>query len=735
MKPTVIATLAGCVSALEATREEFGFYKQNFRKTYANEAVEEKHFKIFQKSVERINKGNAANGEPIFGLTWTSDLPKNKKNARGYVRNTGKTRSFDVMKVPNPQHPRAIDWRLTEAVTPIKNQGQCGSCWAFSATETIESHFMLGEGLQFGLELSPQQITSCTTADYGCGGGEPMDAYDYVMSVPGVTNQWNWPYVQSMTKMTETAPCDAAKEAAINGTLEPLEGRFAQLSGYKWATPPCYDAGCFTQDLQALAESVELGPVSICVAADMWDDYIGGVMSANACGPTGADFLDHCVQLVGFNNKAEKPYWIVRNSWGTEWGEKGNIYLQFDYNTCGLADEATIPIIANAQPEKYRPAFFQQATTPEHRPAFSQQVRTQVPAELGATRQHFESYKQRFGKIYANEVEEQERFDIFQEAVQRVNKANALNGEAVFGLTWSTDRKTDEKFQKGYKRNAKVRSADVIEVSDPQHPRTIDWRLTEVVTPIKNQGQCGSCWAFSATETIESHFILGEGMNYGLELSPQQVTSCTKADWGCGGGEPMDAYDYIMSVPGLTNQWNWPYVQSMTNGSEPTARCNKHKEKQINGTLEQLEGRFAQLDGYKWATPPCYDGCHTQDLTKLAESVELGPVSICVVAELWNDYLGGVLTANGCGPMDADFVDHCVQLVGFNNSVANPYWIVRNSWGTEWGENGNIYLEFDMNTCGLADEATIPIIANAEPEKHRPAFFQKATTPRAPIVV
>jgi len=264
-----------------------------------------------------------------------------------------------VVEVENPKSPKSIDWRLTEAVTPIKNQGQCGSCWAFSATETIESHFILGEGMKYGLTLSPQQITSCTTADYGCGGGEPTDAYDYVMSVAGLTNSWNWPYVESMTNSTPTAPCDAAKEAAINGTLESLEGRFVQLDGYKFATKPYYDAGCYNQNLTKLAEAVELGPVSVCVVAQEWDFYESGVMSAEQCGPMGDAFVDHCVQLVGFNKKDN--YWIVRNSWGTEWGEEGNIYLQMDLNSCGIADEATIPHIAHSKPELHRPDMLHKA--------------------------------------------------------------------------------------------------------------------------------------------------------------------------------------------------------------------------------------------------------------------------------------------------------------------------------------------------------------------------------------
>jgi len=347
---------SGCASEVDANWEQF---KQDFNKVYVSDDDEAERYEVFKQTRVQIVELNAQGGAQ-FALNWMADRKPEERHQRGYGRNDKRTRKeVAVLNVENPQRPRSIDWRLTEAVTPIKNQGQCGSCWAFSATETIESHFILGEGMTYGVSLSPQQVTSCTTADYGCGGGEPMDAYDYVMSVPGLTNEWNWPYVQSMVEATATVACDANKEAAINGTYESLEGRYAQLDGYSFATPPCYDAGCYHQDLTALSDAVEQGPVSICVVAGAWDFYQGGVMSAEQCGPMGDAFVDHCVQLVGFDR--EQNYWIVRNSWGTEWGQDGNIYLQMDMNTCGLADEATVPIISNAQPELHRPAMLRKA--------------------------------------------------------------------------------------------------------------------------------------------------------------------------------------------------------------------------------------------------------------------------------------------------------------------------------------------------------------------------------------
>merc|ERR1712003_110066 len=229
-----------------------------------------------------------------------------------------------------------------------KNQGQCGSCWAFSATEAIESQMILKTGAKYDFTLSPQQIASCapnsgTYGCLGCNGGFTEGAYEYVKSAVGLANGFYIPYEQSLTETQNTKACPTAKVEAINGEYEQLSGSYAQVSGYSYAVKPCTEGACANQDLKKLAAALETTPVSVCVNAGVWNDYTGGVLTAAACGSMGADSRDHCVQAVGFNATAPTPYWIVRNSWATTWGEDGFIRLEYSKNTCGLADDATIP--------------------------------------------------------------------------------------------------------------------------------------------------------------------------------------------------------------------------------------------------------------------------------------------------------------------------------------------------------------------------------------------------------
>merc|ERR1712216_576715 len=167
-----------------------------------------------------------------------------------------------------PRNPPSINWRDTEAITPIKNQGQCGSCWAFSATEAIESQMILGTGGKLAIALSPQQIASCapSTGTYGCqgcNGGFTEGAYEYVKSAPGLANSFYIPYEQSLTETQNTKACPTAKVNAITGELEQLQGGYAQVTGYKYAVPPCTQGACQNQDLQGLANALEETPISV----------------------------------------------------------------------------------------------------------------------------------------------------------------------------------------------------------------------------------------------------------------------------------------------------------------------------------------------------------------------------------------------------------------------------------------------------------------------------------------
>jgi len=245
---------------------------------------------------------------------------------------------------------------------------------------------------------------------------------------------------------------------------------------------------------------------------------------------------------------------------------------------------------------------------------------------------------------------------------------------------------------------------------------------------------------------VESHFLLLFGESYGQQLfSVQQVLSCVSANFsaGCGGGDTLSAFEYLSEAPGLAQSDFWPYSQGLLpkdrcDSMSCTQSCNFEKLSQTT-SMAMFLGYFASVTGARFAIAPCMAGdCDNQDLKGLAFALtEVGPLSISVNAETWSHYVGGVLSYEGCGNSSADSLDHAVQLVGFNSVGDEPYWIVRNSWGTIWGQAGYIYLEFGRNTCGLANDVSYPALGNADNEtlelqtQRFDAFYQRAQGQRA----
>jgi len=351
----------------------------------------------------------------------------------------------------------------------------------------------------------------------------------------------------------------------------------------------------------------------------------------------------------------------------------------------------------------------------------------------------FEKYIQDFNKVYTSDDEKSERYAVFLESQARIARLNALNdpvpvhpadqssapAEPVFGLTFTSDRFQHEKTRrgrKGYGRAATAKDmAPVLEAAITDTPKSVDWRNTRAVTPVKNQGQCGSCWAFSTAETVESaHYLSKVGADVPILFSPQQIASCVTTMDGCGGGDTAVAFKYLEGEKyGLAPASFWEYAQGLTptntcGAKSCTQKCKSHNLK-TTVTDAFYIGPSAHVNSFSYATPPCTGTCGSQDLSKLAKNLAAkGPVSICVNAGAWDDYTGGVMTSKACGGYGYDDLDHCVQLVGFNTTAPKPYWIVRNSWATSWGEEGYVYLEYSKNTCGLANEAIIPTIAASD---------------------
>lgn len=253
-------------------------------------------------------------------------------------------------------------------------------------------------------------------------------------------------------------------------------------------------------------------------------------------------------------------------------------------------------------------------------------------------------------------------------------------------------------------------------------PAAFDWRTKGAVTAVKDQGHCGSCWAFSTIGNIEGQHFIATGES--VMLSEQELTSCDTEDGGCQGGLMTQAFDFIVSQrEGEVVRGDWyPY----TSGDGTTYGCGG-----IDGKYTLCKGKRAGTDA--WCTQFCYNAqgkalC-TPDLCDCSSTGEHvgakisghkvlpkdedqlaaylaqnGPISIAVgvpLGSVWQSYTGGILTQAQCGSSPPN---HGVLLVGFNKDEG--YWIVKNSWGTKFGEEGYIRLEYGQNTCNIVADAS-----------------------------
>jgi len=259
-----------------------------------------------------------------------------RQYAKGFVRQH-RNEVFPVATITQEMRdgaPDALDWSTQGAITAVKDQGRCGSCWAFSATEGVESAVFMATG-QLPPPLATQQIISCDMKEAdggGCDGGDLPGAFAYVMEAGGMDSDEDYP--------------DTSHSFGATGTCEWSENKVAQVTSWQYAVPPCaeseqaYGGACSNQDEDGLkAALAKFGPLSVCVNAEQWSYYSSGIFTRACSGSW--DALDHCVQLVGYDSTGSEPYWKVRNSWGTGWGEGGFIRLPMGVNACGIADEAT----------------------------------------------------------------------------------------------------------------------------------------------------------------------------------------------------------------------------------------------------------------------------------------------------------------------------------------------------------------------------------------------------------
>lgn len=313
----------------EILRSQWEAFKTKYGRKYASADEELLRFKIFSENSLFIAHHNTkyVNGlvSHMLGMNSFGDLLHHEfmNTTNGFKRSALGQRGSTYLppaNIDDTDLPKSVDWRTKGAVTPVKNQGQCGSCWAFSTTGSLEGQTFKKTGKL--VSLSEQNLVDCSNdfGNNGCHGGSMENSFNYIKSNGGIDTEASYPY------KGVDGDCKFKKQdvgATVTGFVSVKENS--------------------EEDLKKAVATV--GPVSVAIDASRqsFQFYKQGVYDEKECN---SSKLDHGVLVVGYGVRNETKYWLVKNSWGADWGEKGYIYMSRDKNNqCGIATDATYPLV------------------------------------------------------------------------------------------------------------------------------------------------------------------------------------------------------------------------------------------------------------------------------------------------------------------------------------------------------------------------------------------------------
>jgi len=312
--------LVGAATAF-VERGEWQAFKDKHGKSYANIMEEVHRMKVYSDNKAYVEKHmkEHAEGKHTFTveLNKFADLTTEEWSATYKGLIMGSTEPHKMQEPSGKPQVDALDWRDYGMVTAVKDQGQCGSCWAFSSTGAIEGAWGRSHTYQDIISLSEQQLVDCTRqspyGNQGCNGGWMDAAFHYVKDHGGIASEASYPYE---TRDNNCRDAYYSSVSTVTGWTDVIKGNEASLQdGLNW------------------------GPVAVAIDASKqsFQLYSGGIYNEPACSSTQ---LDHGVLVVGFG----PGYWIVKNSWGPNWGLQGYIQMTKDYyNQCGIATSASYP--------------------------------------------------------------------------------------------------------------------------------------------------------------------------------------------------------------------------------------------------------------------------------------------------------------------------------------------------------------------------------------------------------
>jgi len=574
--------------------------------------------------------------------------------------------------------PTEVLWNKKDGknfLTNVFNQHvptYCGSCWAHAATSAFSDRIKIQRKAAWpDINVSPQVLISCETPDQGCHGGEAYNAFawmhtneitDRTCSIYQARGHDNGQECSSMEVCRNCSPGEAC--------FIPDEYLYYKVEEY----------GEVKGEQNMMQEIAQRGPIACGIAVpDALESYTGGIF----CDDSGDMNIVHDISVVGYGVDGDKPYWLVRNSWGTQWGEDGFFRVCRGSNNIAIESDC-----AWATPED-----------------------TWTDKKMHKTTDAEKNDPKNDKTVYP----------FPQPTYDEATGENVVPSNDLFG-TSNGGCRVEKAFFEGGEVHTTKRSWEIYAPEDL--PKIVDWRDMDGVNYLswnKNQHipqYCGSCWAQGSTSAIADRFnILNKGSEV-TEMAPvgldaQVIVDC-QAGGSCDGGNPGGVYKFAHKT-GI-----------------PHSSCEQYQAYNLQG---RMCGAIDDCRDCTWppnaAGDDSLDNCKAVDYTHYyigdhyncsgadkmkAELHAHGPISCGIHAtdNFENNYDGGIYSEKTIG-----MINHEISVVGYGvNDKGEEYWIGRNSWGTYWGDYGFFYMAMDKDNLRIEQDciAGIPTYTKASDE-------------------
>ena len=581
------------------------------------------------------------------------------------------------------------EWRWDSSpgknlLTIVRNQHipeYCGACWSFASTSALSDRIKIQRNAAWpDILIAPQVLLACSLNDEGCNGGSALSAYEWIYN-KYITDDSCSPYRarghDNGYKCSNTTLC---KDCPGTGAdcFVPSEYNIYQIEEF----------GRVEGEQAMMQEIFQRGPITcdIAVPHDLHFNYTSGIYEDT----TGALETTHVVSVVGWGEENGVNYWLVRNSWGTYWGENGFFRVVRGKNNIAIESSCSW-----AAPKDTWTKNEMHTTTKEEKEDPNNETQN---SDGGNTPELRLQNEKEFLKL---QLMSYHYYDEFGNHLCRRSEPKLSKGSRVHSaLPWQ-----------------------LYGLDASSYPENWDWRNingTNFATVTKNQHiptYCGSCWAHGTTSALADRFqILNGPKSLPISLSAQVVVNCQPGGGSCFGGNPIDVYEfaYRQGIPDDTCQ---QYIahnsqQPLCTPSQICEECSSPAPKEG----EDGKVRCKPITNFRSYYVKEYGTVSGADKMK-AEIFKRGPVSCGIeVTTRFHEYTTGIYEEK----RKRWSINHEISVVGWGKENGVEYWIGRNSWGTYWGEGGYFRIKMHKDNNGIEEECgwAVPSYTKVSHETH-----------------